>query len=125
MRRMTIAVVLVAALLALTAGVALAQSFTGTDGNNTIRGTREPDRIDALAGNDTVYGNRGGDRIIGNRGDDDLYAGDGRDRVFGGRGNDYIVVQGDGKRDFVDCGSERDVVVATPQDTLRNCEVVK
>ena len=45
--------------------------------------------------------------------------------MFGGRGKDYTVVQGDRKADFVDRGSEHGVVVVAPQDTLRNCKMVR
>jgi hypothetical protein len=110
--------------LALTAGIALAESFTGTDGPNAIKGTNEHDVIDALADNGTVCAFGSGERLVGNRGDE-LCAGDGRDRMFGGRGKHYTVVQGDRKARFVDRGSERGVVVVAPQDTLHNCKMVK
>ncbi|MEJ7841890.1 MAG: hypothetical protein WKF95_08970 [Rubrobacter sp.] len=126
MRRITMAVVFVAALLMMTAGIALAESFRGNDGPNTIRGTDEPDRIEGLAGDDNLFGRGGGDTIFGNRGDDDIGGGDGRDRIIAGRGDDFINVQGDGKVDRVDCGSGRDVVRANPEDNLSaNCEVSK
>ena len=124
MRKVTLLVAVVAALRTLTAGVALADSFEGNDGNNTIRGTDGRDRIEGLAGNDNLFGRGGGDTIFGNRGDDDIYGGDGRDRIIAGRGDDFIDVQGDGTVDRVDCGSGRDVVRANPEDRLAgNCEV--
>ena len=99
---------LVAALLVMTAGISLTESFRDDDGPNTIRGTNESDRIDGLAGNDDLYGLGGGDDIFGNRGDD------------------FIDVQGDGRVDRVDCGSGRDVVRANPEDDLSaDCEVSK
>ena len=126
MRRVTMAAVLVAALLMMTAGIALADSFRGNDGPNTIRGTEGSDRIEGLAGNDNLSGRGGGDTIFGNRGDDDIFGGDGRDRIIAGRGDDFIDVQGDGKVDRVDCGSGRDVVRANPEDRLSgDCEVSK
>ncbi len=108
--------------LALTAGIALADSFTGTDGPNAVKGPNEHDVIDALADNGTVCAFGSGERLAGNCGDE-LCAGDGRDRVSGGRGKHYTIVQGDRKAGFVDRGSERGVVA--PQDTLRNCKMVK
>ena len=126
MRKLTMVAVLVAALLMMTAGIALADSFRGNDGPNTIRGTNESDRIEGLAGNDNLFGKGGGDTIFGNRGDDDLYGGDGRDRIEAGRGDDFVNVQGDGRVDRVDCGAGRDVVRANPEDNLAgNCEVSK
>lgn len=115
-RRATMVAVLVAALMMMTAGIALAESFRGDDGPNTIRGTDESDRIEGLAGDD-LFGLGGGD--------DDIYGG-GRDRIDAGRGDDYVDVQGDGRVDQVDCGSGRDVVRANPEDNLAaNCEVSK
>ena len=126
MRRMTLVAVLVAALMTVGAGIALADSFEGTDGRDVIRGTDSSDRIDALAGDDDVFGRGGNDTIFGNRGDDDISGGDGRDRIVSGRGDDFINVQGDGKVDRVDCGSGRDVVKANPEDNLSGtCEVSK
>jgi hypothetical protein len=110
--------------LALTAGIALAESFTGTDAPNAVKGTNGHDVIDALADDDTVCAVGGGERLVGNRGDE-LCAGDGRDRVFGGRSQHYSVVQGDRKAGFVDRGSERCLVVVAAQHTLRNCKIVK
>ncbi|QIN84219.1 hypothetical protein GBA63_17335 [Rubrobacter tropicus] len=126
MRKVTMVAVMVAALLVMTAGVALAANFRGTDGPNTIIGTKNADRIDALAGDDNLFGGGGNDRLIANRGDDDVYAGVGADTVNAGRGDDYIEVQGDDRRDVVRCGSGRDVVKANPQDALAgDCEVTK
>lgn len=73
MRKATMVAVL-AALLMITAGIALADSFRGNDGPNTIRGADESDRIEGLAGNDNLFG----------------------------RGDDYIGVQGDGRVDRVE-----------------------
>lgn len=126
MRRVTMVAALVAALMMMTAGIALAESFRGDDGPNTIEGTNDSDRIVGLAGDDDVYGLGGADEIFGNRGDDDIYGGNGRDTIIAGRGDDYIDVQGDGRVGEVDCGSGRDVVRANPEDNLDDsCEVSK
>ena len=106
---------MVAALVMMTAGIALAESFRGDDGPNTITGTNDADRIEGLAGDD-LYGLGGADEIFGNRGD----------TISAGRGDDYIDVRGDGRIDEVDCGSGRDVVRANPEDDVAtNCEVAK
>ena len=126
MRKITMVAVMVAALLVMTAGIALADSFRGTDGPNTIVGTNDRDTIDGLAGDDNLFGRGGNDRIFGNRGDDDIGGGGGRDRIDAGRGDDFINVQGDDRRDVVRCGSGRDVVRANPQDAIAgDCEVTK
>jgi Ca2+-binding RTX toxin-like protein len=125
MRGVTMVAALVAALM-MTAGIALAESFRGDDGPNTIGGTNDADRIVGLAGDDDLYGLGGDDDIFGNRGDDDIFGGDGGDTISAGRGDDYIDVQGDGRIDDVDCGSGRDVVRANPEDNLAaNCEASK
>ena len=54
MRRVTVVAALVAALLVMTAGIALADSFRGDDVPNTIRGTNDSDRIEGLAGDDDL-----------------------------------------------------------------------
>ena len=106
MRRVTMVAALVAALM-MTAGIALAETFRGDDGPNTIEGTNDSDRIVG-----------GADDIFGNRGDDDIYGGNGRDTISACRGDDYVDVQGDGRID--------DVVRANPEDNLDDsCEVSK
>lgn len=102
MRRMMKIVVMVVALLALTAGVALAdvvdcsedisRACFGTDGRDTITGTNARDEIDALGGvdevdgkggNDEVYGGPGGEVFIfGRGGSDTLVGGGGQDNIF-------------------------------------------
>ena len=122
-QKATMAAALVAALVA--AGIALAESFRGDDGPNTIEGTNDSDRIDGLAGDHDLYGLGGADEIFGNRGDDDSFGGNGRDTISAGR-DDYVDVQGDGRADELCCGSGRDVVRANPEDHLSDdCEVAK
>ena len=126
MRKITVVAVMVAALLVMTAGVALAANFRGTDGPNTIIGTKNADRIDALAGDDNLFGGGGNDFFFFYRGYYEIYSGVGADTVNAGRGDDFIDVQGDDRRDVVRCGSGRDVVRANPEDALAgDCEVSK
>ena len=61
-------------------GVAAADRFKGTTGDDLI-GTMGADVISSLAGNDTIDGEGGNDAI---------YAGTGNDTVLGGGGNDRI-----------------------------------
>jgi RTX calcium-binding nonapeptide repeat (4 copies)/WD40-like Beta Propeller Repeat len=108
--------------------------FTGTSGNDTIRGSYYfdlirglggNDRILALDGNDRVEGNGGDDVISGGNGDDVIFGGPGNDVVFGGAGND-VIVPGNG-HDRVDCGPGDDTVEgAGPLDRIAsNCEHVR
>lgn len=108
--------------------------FTGTIGNDTLRGSYFFDLIRGLGGNDRIFGFDGNDRIEGNGGNDVIAAGNGDDVVFGGSGNDVIyggagndvIVPGNG-RDRVDCGAGIDTVEgAGPLDRIaRNCEHVQ
>lgn len=64
-------------------------TIVGTDGDDTITGTRERDVIVGLEGDDTITGRGGRDVICGSEGNDSIQ-GDGR--LQGEDGNDTIVV---------------------------------
>jgi dipeptidyl aminopeptidase/acylaminoacyl peptidase len=96
-------------------GTRSADRLVGTARGELICGRPGGDVIDARAGNDTILAGSGADTVV---------AGSGRDRVDGGGGTDTVRVR-DGHRDVVDCGSERDVVVADRLDVLRACERVR
>jgi Ca2+-binding RTX toxin-like protein len=102
----------VALILTVFAGTALAVTRVGTAG---------PDRLVGTPENDTLRGLRGADTLIG-RGDSD--------QLFGGRGNDLINARERGRAedDLVDCGRGRDTVLTdtTTEDTiLSNCEIIR
>lgn len=108
MKRMTMLVAVVALMMVLSAGVALAVTKIGTNGPDKLVGTAQSDTLRGLGGNDVLIG----------KGD--------RDRLFGGPGSDFINAR-DGERDRVNCGSGRDVVRADPgnEDIISpNCESV-
>ena len=107
---------LVLVLLLVFGGTALARTIDGTDRSELLVGTV---RADALNG-------RGGsDRLNGLGGTDFLSGGTGRDRLDAGPGSDRIVVQYDGSRDTVLCGSGLDVVNADLLDAVAaDCELV-
>lgn len=130
-------VALVATLfLALTASVAVAKTFVGTEGPDTIKGTNKADFIRGLGGNDTLQGRLGNDRIYGGTGNDlvrgqpgndtlnggpgndRLYPQVGADKVYGARGNDRILVDGDEQRDYVFCGPGYDTVFLALNDVI-------
>ncbi len=79
-----------AALLALSAGPALAKRIVGTNGADTIVGTKKADRINARGGNDRVNARGGNDRVKGGKGKDRLKGGKGKDRLKGGKGKDRL-----------------------------------
>jgi Ca2+-binding RTX toxin-like protein len=66
-------------------------TLVGTQGNNTIRGTRRADVIVAKGGNDRINGRGGNDRICGGGGADTMNGAAGGDRVSGGSGADLLI----------------------------------
>ena len=119
--------------LLLGTGVAFAAAVSGTQGNDTLRGTQQADQIYGLNGNDTLYGRAGNDELYGGAGNDNLYGqsgndeiygGSGVDNLFGGPGSDFINSADRGTSDLVDCGNpdgEVDRVVRDEEDRVRNC----
>jgi Ca2+-binding RTX toxin-like protein len=93
MRRTVVLFVVMAAVLVMASGVALAVNKIGTNGPDTLRGTN---------GDDNLLGRGGSDRLLSLRGDDNLLGGPGRDIVVGGTapgagfgGNDADASGGD------------------------------
>jgi Ca2+-binding RTX toxin-like protein len=81
-------------------------TIVGTEGDDVLRGTLEPDVIWGGGGDDLIYGARGNDVICG---------GPGSDVIRGGRGNDDID-GGAGARDRVTGDLGDDKVVGGPGD---------
>jgi Tol biopolymer transport system component len=98
-------------------------SAVGTWGNDFLYGTPGPDRICGLPGADTIYGGKGNDFIDAGNGDDRIYPGPGRDTVIA-KGGDDVIWARDGERDWIDCGSQRDIAVVDRVDVTRHCEAV-
>jgi Ca2+-binding RTX toxin-like protein len=59
----------------------LAETFTGTAKNDTIRGDAAANVIDGLAGNDRLFGGKGNDRLVGGAGSDVFVLSAGRDTI--------------------------------------------
>ena len=144
MRRTIFLLVAMALALVLGSGVAVAAVKFGTDGQDFLMGTSDPDVLygkggsdfmDGRGGNDQLYGGDGNDEIVSFPGDDILYGGRGNDfliegkgnnLLFGGSGNDFFQATaidpdrpGSGnttpkKRDLVFCGPGRDTVAVDP-----------
>ena len=64
-------------------------NLVGGDGNDTLTGDREANRLDGGRGNDIINGGNGNDVIIGGAGDDTLTGGDGDD-VFRFNAVEYL-----------------------------------
>ena len=104
--RKTVLLMIVGAMLALTASVAFAVSKEGGSGNDTLVGTLGRDALAGGAGNDILRGLEG------------------RDALAGGRDNDFINDGNDGVADAIACGPGVDTVGADGVDELRACERV-
>ncbi|MGF1864967.1 hypothetical protein L4D15_06750 [Enterovibrio norvegicus] len=74
--------------------------IVGTNGNDTLHGDENDNRIYGLDYNDTLYGYGGNDTLHGEEGIDQLYGGAGDDFLSGGEGNDEI--SGDAGNDQLD-----------------------
>jgi len=101
------------------AGVALAQdgvskvcdtTCQGTDGDDHLIGTANPNTISGLKGADLIEGKAGADTLYGGLGGDAVYGANGKDKVYGGGGNDYV--EGGSGEDYIDAGSGDDLVAA-------------
>jgi Ca2+-binding RTX toxin-like protein len=128
MRRRGILIVaaMLVALVAV-AGMALAETLTGNDRDNRLIGSNQRDSISGGGGDDLIKGLRSIDSLNGGAGNDDTYAGPrderARDTVVCGRGKDFVqVFNRPAAKDVVNCGKDRDRVVADSEDVLSGCE---
>ena len=87
-------------------GTDLADSLTGTSGNDQINGGGGDDIVGGLAGNDTLYGGAGHDSLNGGAGNDLLFGNEGNDSISGGAGFDSLY--GGGGNDTLDGGLDTD-----------------
>jgi Ca2+-binding RTX toxin-like protein len=95
----------------------------GTFGDDFLYGSPGPDRICGLTGADHISGGAGNDYLNGDGGADIIGGGPGHDTILGKGGNDTIYAR-DGERDWIDCGTERDVAVVDRFDRTFHCETV-
>jgi TolB protein len=95
----------------------------GTYGADVIHGTPQRDRICALPGADRVYGGGGNDYLDAGNGNDVVAGGPGLDTILAKGGTDTIYAR-DGQRDWIDCGTQRDLAIVDRLDVVRRCETV-
>ena len=123
MRRLILALAVMAVTLVVAGGVALAVNKIGTNGPDTLKGTNGDDTLIGNGGNDKLFSLNGRDNLLGGPGKDCLlcvtqqhrffagdknllggpgnefiWAGKGSDNVAGGEGNDLL--SDDGVREF-------------------------
>jgi Ca2+-binding RTX toxin-like protein len=108
MRKITMLLATVGAMLLLVSGVALAATINGTSGHDTLRGGEGTDIIHGRGGSDTIHGGYGEDRLYGDTGNDTLRGGYGGDRLYGDTGNDTL--RGGHAQDRIFGGQGRDIV---------------
>ncbi len=95
-------------------------------GNNTIETNNRDNKVTTGAGADRITTGTGSNLVKSGAGADTIVS-KGKDTIFSGAGNDTINVR-NGKTNFVNCGSGRDVVIA---DSVKidfvgdSCEVVR
>jgi Ca2+-binding RTX toxin-like protein len=135
---------LVAILLTLAGGTAWAaiecssaNACRGTDGPNTIYGSRSEDRIYGKDGSDVIVATGGVDEVYGGDGHDaGLYGGSGWDLVRGGIGQDKAIggsgsdtmrggegrdeLWGEGGTDTLDGGPDNDILHSSHDGKARN-----
>src|SRR2546421_8797722 len=75
-------------------------TINGTEGNDNLIGTVDPDGISGFGGNDFIGGDSGDDTLLGGAGNDTIYGDAGNDWVAGGAGNDSVSGSG-GQDDIV------------------------
>jgi Ca2+-binding RTX toxin-like protein len=82
MRRAMLLLTVIAVMLVVGAGVALAVSKTGTNQADNLTGSVNPDKLSGGGGNDTIDGKQGNDFLFGDHGN--------RDTLIGGADPDFI-----------------------------------
>lgn len=92
---------LMAGVLLLASGVALAKNISGTEAGEKIVGTKFKDHINSLGGDDVVLGYAGADKI---------------------RGGDDVIYSEGGFRDLVNCGKGTDTAYVDSKDQVVGCE---
>ena len=135
-----------ALMVALFASVAVAASFTGTEGRDVIDGTDREEVIWGLGGGDTLNGRGGKDIVRGGDGVDEVSGGSGADEAYGNAGDDYLIDAPDTStdllhggrggdnmqardfpavKDVVYCGPGRDTAYVDKLDVVKGCEIVR
>jgi len=89
-------------------GTRNADRINGTPGDDSIFGRGGADKLFGLAGNDYVDGDQGNDEIHGGPGDDQLPGRQGNDLIYGDEGNDRIT--GDRGNDRIFGGAGNDTI---------------
>lgn len=143
MKRATLLMIMVALMVALSAGTALAalnkincpnksgDRCVGTPNDDQLGGTNRADKqlgrlgndlIIGFGGNDLQKGSSGNDTLQGGPGNDKLLTGIGRDDAHGAMGDDSINVSRDEDADYAYCGAGYDTVRLDANDVIGDPE---
>ncbi|QCD46805.1 lipase family protein [Campylobacter rectus] len=98
-------------------------------GNDSIKGGKHDNYIEAGSGNDTIdlRGSKGENTVYGgvnngkdndDDGDDTIYAGQGKDTIYGGNGKDTIYTDNDDKEDLLYGGDGFDTYYVGDKDII-------
>lgn len=93
-----------------------ADTITGGEGKDWLRGEGGADLIQGMGGDDTLQGGNGIDRLEGGTGDDYLGGEAGNDLLFGGAGADRL--EGHAGNDSLDGGSGADLMTGMEGDDV-------
>ncbi len=104
-------------------GNELANSMSGSAGDNIMYGEGGNDAMQGGAGQDILYGGLGNDTLKGDDGNDRLYGQDGNDLLYGGAGDDLLdggaginILEGGAGADKLYAGSGQDTFVYRTAD---------
>lgn len=81
-------------------------TVTGSDLGETMVGTGQRDRIEALDGDDVIQAKDGNDLVLAGAGNDEVSGGKDDDQLFGEEGDDLLI--GDSGNDLLDGGDGAD-----------------
>jgi Ca2+-binding RTX toxin-like protein len=91
-------------------------TLTGNTDDDKIFGESGNDRIDGLSGNDYIEGGTGNDKLSGWAGDDTLIGGEGNDDLYGNEGDDYL--DGGLGVNFLNGGDGNDEYIVSSRQTF-------
>lgn len=98
-----------------------AETITGSNSNDTIRGFAGADILNGGNGVDTIYGGDDVDTINGGNGDDEIYGGAGADILNGGNNNDNFYISGtESEGDQFDGGGNTDEIFLLADSYFNN-----
>lgn len=103
-------------------GNALANTLTGNEGDNILKGRKGNDTLAGNDGDDTLFGQKGKDLLQGQAGDDRILGGDSVDTIDGGADDDRLTGGGGNDKFIFADGFGKDVI--TDFDEFKNGEKI-